>query len=262
MLAILVRRFTQTTVGLQRVESDLASARLVQRSLLPQQMPYIAGYSVEVRSIACYAVGGDYLDIVPMPSGEIMIVLADVAGKGLSSAMVGCSFRSAFRAMVNSGIPLVEIATRMNLLHYNEGQQSRNRYVTAILLQFDPASNQIQVVNAGHNPAFLISGTGPESVQRIGASGIPIGMLPASTYHQENYSLLPGAKLLLYTDGLTEVYRRNEEFGEARLLQSFLDCKSVSAQGVLDSLWSMLDDFTDKDDQADDMSAIVLLREA
>jgi hypothetical protein len=64
MLAILVRRFTQTTVGLQRVESDLASARLVQRSLLPQQMPHITGYSVDARSVACYAVGGDYLELV------------------------------------------------------------------------------------------------------------------------------------------------------------------------------------------------------
>jgi serine phosphatase RsbU (regulator of sigma subunit) len=145
---------------------------------------------VEMRSVACYAVGGDYLDIVPMPSGEIMIVLADVAGKGLSSAMVGCSFRSALRAMVSSGIPLVEIATRMNTLHFNEGQPSRNRYVTAILLQFDPGSNRIQVVNAGHNPPFLISGAGPERIQKIPASGVPIGMLADSTYSQESYSSL------------------------------------------------------------------------
>jgi hypothetical protein len=262
MLGILVYRFTQTTVEWQRAESDLESARLVQRSLLPQQMPYIRGYSVEMRSVACYAVGGDYLDIVPMPSGEIMIVLADVAGKGLSSAMVGCSFRSALRAMVSSGIPLVEIATRMNTLHFNEGQPSRNRYVTAILLQFDPGSNRIQVVNAGHNPPFLISGAGPERIQKILASGVPIGMLADSTYSQESYSLPPGAKLLLYTDGLTEVFRGDEEFGEARLLQSFLDSELLDAEGILDSLWSVLHNFTDQRDQTDDMSAIVLLREA
>ncbi len=81
------------------------------------------------------------LDIVPMPSGEITIVVADVAGKGLASALVGTSFRSAFRAMVNAAIPLVEIATRMNLLHFNEGEESQRRYVTAIFVQLDPATD-------------------------------------------------------------------------------------------------------------------------
>ncbi len=257
-------RFHERTVRWQRLESDLASARLVQRSLLPQEMPHIAGYALATRSVTCYAVGGDYLDIVPMPSGETMIVVADVAGKGLASALVSTSFRSALRAMVNSGIPLVEIATRMNLLHYNEGEESRRRYVTAIFLQLDPASDSIQVVNAGHNPAFLVSGDeadGAQHVVKIRASGTPVGVLPFSTYQAEKYSLPDGARLLLYTDGLTEVFRGDEEFGEARLLQSFLDCRSTSSDGVLDSLWSTLEEFTDEKEQSDDMTALVLLRQ-
>jgi serine phosphatase RsbU (regulator of sigma subunit) len=257
-------RFHERTVRWQRLESDLANARLVQRSLLPQEMPEIAGYAVATRSATCYAVGGDYVDIVPMPSGETMMVVADVAGKGLASALVSISFRSAFHAMVNSGIPLVEIATRMNLLHYNEGEESRRRYVTAFFLQLDPATDSIQVVNAGHNPAFLVSGSdgaGGHQVVKIKASGTPVGMLPFSTYEAEKYSLRDGARLLLYTDGLTEVFRGDEEFGEARLLQSFLDCKSDSSEGVLDSLWSTLNDFSDEVEQSDDMTALCLLRQ-
>jgi serine phosphatase RsbU (regulator of sigma subunit) len=256
-------RFHERTVRWQRLESDLANARLVQRSLLPQEMPEIAGYAVATRSATCYAVGGDYVDIVPMPSGETMMVVADVAGKGLASALVSTSFRSAFHAMVNSGIPLVEIATRMNLLHYNEGEESRRRYVTAFFLQLDPATDSIQVVNAGHNPAFLVSGGGGggQSVVKIKASGTPVGMLPFSTYETEKYPLPDGARLLLYTDGLTEVFRGDEEFGEARLLQSFLDCKSASSEGVLDSLWSTLGDFSDEVEQSDDMTALCLLRQ-
>jgi serine phosphatase RsbU (regulator of sigma subunit) len=247
----------------QRLESDLANARLVQRSLLPQEMPEIAGYAVATRSATCYAVGGDYVDIVPMPSGETMMVVADVAGKGLASALVSISFRSAFHAMVNSGVPLVEIATRMNLLHYNEGEESRRRYVTAFFAQLDPATDSIQVVNAGHNPAFLVSGGkgSGQSVVKIKASGTPVGMLPFSTYEAEKYPLPDGARLLLYTDGLTEVFRGDEEFGEARLLQSFLDCKSASSEGVLESLWSTLGEFSDEVEQSDDMTALCLLRQ-
>ncbi len=263
-VAIENARFHERTVQWQRLESDLASARQVQRSLLPQAMPQIPGYMLAMRQVTCYAVGGDYLDIVPMADGKTTIVVADVAGKGLASALVSTSFRSAFRAMVNAGLPLLEIATRMNLLHYNEGEQSRRRYVTAILLQLDPATDTMQVVNAGHNPAFLVIGCGANgeaSVQHIGASGTPVGLLPFATYVVDKFHLPRGARLLLYTDGLVEVFRGEEEFGDERLLQSFLDCTATTSEAVLDSIWTTLDDFSDGQEQSDDMTAMVLLRE-
>jgi serine phosphatase RsbU (regulator of sigma subunit) len=257
-VAIENARFHQRTVQWQRIESDLESARRVQQSLLPQEMPPIPGYALAARSVTCYEVGGDYLDIVPMPSGELFIVLGDVAGKGLTSALVGMSFRSAFRAMLHSSLSLVEIATQMNLLHYNEGAESRRRYVTAFLLQLVPESNTIEVVNAGHNPAFLMAGD--RHPHKIAASGTPIGMLPFSTYQAERYVLGSLARLLVYTDGMTEVFRGEEEFGEARLLQAFSDCEALTPEAVLTSLWSTLEDFSDGQEQSDDMTALVLSR--
>jgi serine phosphatase RsbU (regulator of sigma subunit) len=258
-------RFHERTVQWQRLESDLASARSVQRSLLPQHMPDIPGYNLAIRSVTCYAVGGDYLDIVPMPDGKTTIILADVAGKGLASALVSVGFRSAFRAMVTSGIPLLDIATRMNLLHYSEGDEARRRYVTAIFLQLDPATDSLSIVNAGHNPAFLVeactSGHDAALIQKLHASGTPVGLLPFSSYQMETLPLPKGARLLLYTDGLTEVFRGEEEFGEDRLLQSFLDCTSHTSEQILDTLWSKLDAFCDQE-QSDDMTALVLQRHA
>jgi serine phosphatase RsbU (regulator of sigma subunit) len=270
-VAIENARFHERTVQWQRVESDLASARQVQRSLLPQEMPNIPGYCMAIKQVTCYEVGGDYLDIVPMANGKTTIVVADVAGKGLASALVGTSFRSAFRAMVNSGIPLLEIATRMNLLHFNEGEQSRRRYVTAFFLQLDPETDTMDIVNCGHNPAFLVSASEPGSqpvlVKKIGASGTPVGLLPFSTYEVESFSLPVGSRLLLYTDGMTEVFRSDvnggsdDEFGEDRLLQTFLDCPASTPEEVLDTVWSTLDEFGDQE-QSDDMTAMVLMREA
>jgi serine phosphatase RsbU (regulator of sigma subunit) len=271
-VAIENARFHERTVQWQRVESDLASARQVQRSLLPQEMPNIRGYCMAMKSVTCYEVGGDYLDIVPMANGKTTIVVADVAGKGLASALIGTSFRSAFRAMVNSGIPLLEIATQMNLLHYNEGEQSRRRYVTAFFLQLDPVHNSMEIVNAGHNPAFLASvsepGGEPFLVRKIGASGTPVGLLPFSTYEVESVALPIGSRLLLYTDGLTEVFRSgvggasDDEFGEDRLLTTFLGCPAaMTPEKVLETVWSTLDEFGDQE-QSDDMTAMVLMRES
>jgi serine phosphatase RsbU (regulator of sigma subunit) len=259
-VAIENAHFHQRTIQWQRVESDLAAARLVQLSLVPQRMPDIPGYQLAARSVTCYEVGGDYLDIVALPSGDTLIVVGDVAGKGLASALVGMSFRSAFRAMANSNLPLVEIATRMNLLHYSEGSEAQRRYVTAILLRLDAAQNTLEVVNAGHNPAFLIDAS--SQLTKIAASGTPIGLLPFSSYVPVEYPIEPAARLLVYTDGMTEVFCGEEEFGEARLLKFFADSHEPTAATTLDSLWGTLAAFSDGQEQSDDMTALVLFRSA
>jgi len=257
-VAIENARFHERTIQWQRVESDLASARQVQLSLIPQEMPKIPNYDIAGRSVTCYEVGGDYLDIVPTPSGEIVICVGDVAGKGLTSALVGTSFRSVLRAMLHSGLSLLEITTRMNLLHYNEGAESRRRYVTAILLRLDPSNHTLEVLNAGHNPGFLVSADG--SVTRLKASSTPIGMLPFSNYVPHTFRFEPGSRLLVYTDGMTEVFHGEDEFGEQRLMECFVGCTECTAQQTLSSVWRTLEAFSDGQEQSDDMTALVLFR--
>ena len=179
-VAIENARYHERTLDLERVQQDLASAREIQRSLLPQAMPAISGYSISARSQTCYEVGGDYLDILPLPDGRWMMVVADVAGKGLASALVGTSFRSAFRAMAASGLPLEEMAARLNHVQESDGAETRRRYVTAIFAQLNPAEHTLDVVNAGHNPGFLVHG---KEIQEIGASGTPVGMLAGNDLH-------------------------------------------------------------------------------
>ncbi len=257
-VAIENARFHARALQWQRVESDLAAARQVQLSLVPQEMPQIPNYGLAARSVTCYEVGGDYLDIVSMPSGETVIVVGDVAGKGLASALVGASFRSAFRAMVHANLSLLEIATNMNLLHYGEGDEARRRYVTCMLLRLDPAMHSLQVVNAGHNPAFLVGADG--TLSKIKASGTPIGLLPFSNYVDCKYEFGPGARLLVYTDGMTEVFHGEDEFGEERLLQTFLTRTEPTPEQMLGSIWNTLNAFSDGQDQSDDMTALVLFR--
>ena len=258
-VAIENAHFHERTVQWQRVESDLAAARLVQLSLIPQQMPQIPGYALAARSETCYEVGGDYLDLISLPSGDTIIVVGDVAGKGLASALVGMSFRSAFRAMVNANLPLLDIATRMNLLHFSEGSEAQRRYVTAFLIRLDPRRNIIEVVNAGHNPAFLVDANG--QLTKIAASGTPIGLLPFSSYAAVEYPLSPAARLLVYTDGMTEVFHGDDEFGESRLLQFFAQSKESTPEATLGSLWNTLQTFSHGQEQSDDMTALALFRE-
>jgi len=241
-----------------RVQQDLDAARNIQRSLLPQELPDIAGYSLAFRSVTCYEVGGDYLDIVEQPDGSLLIAVADVAGKGLASAMMSTSFRAAFRAMAITGPPLDELATRMNEHHWREGEEARRRYVTAIFLRLHPELGKIEVVNAGHNPGFLRASDG--SLRQFEAAGTPLGLLPGMRYSSEQALFTPGTRLLFYTDGLTEVFRGEEEFGPERLMDEFSKCPGERADVILDSLWATIDDFADGGPQSDDMTALALCR--
>jgi sigma-B regulation protein RsbU (phosphoserine phosphatase) len=253
-------------VEFARVQQDLDAARAIQRSLLPHSLPAIPGYSVAFRSDTCYEVGGDYLDIVEQPGGSLLMVVADVAGKGLASAIMCTGFRAAFRGMAATGMPLDELATRMNQQHWAEGEEARRRYVTAIFLRLHPESGEIDVVNAGHNPGFLVA---PCPAQRahsapaphqFAAAGPPLGLLPGMRYASERRGIPPGARLLFYTDGLTEVFKGDEEFGAERLLEEFSSCPARKADGILDAMWAAITVFAEGGPQADDMTALALRR--
>jgi serine phosphatase RsbU (regulator of sigma subunit) len=241
-----------------RVQQDMEAARAIQRSLLPNKLPAIPGYSVAFRSDTCYEVGGDYLDLVDQPDGSILMAVADVAGKGMASAIMSTSFRSAFRAMAASGPPLDELATRMNQYHWAEGEEARRRYVTAIFLRLHPEAGEIEVVNAGHNPGFLLApGAEPRLFE---AGGTPLGLIPGMRYSSERSGFTPGSRLLFYTDGLTEVFRGDEEFGPERLLHEFSQCSAKKADDILDAVWAAIENFSEGSPQGDDMTAMALCR--
>ncbi|UWZ85657.1 PP2C family protein-serine/threonine phosphatase [Occallatibacter riparius] len=243
-----------------RVQQDLDSAREIQRSLLPQHLPDIPGYSVGFKSATCYEVGGDYLDILSLPDGSVVMAVADVAGKGLASAMMSTSFRAAFRAMAVSGVPLDELATRMNQHQWLEGEEARRRYVTAIFLRLYPEKGEMEFVNAGHNPGYVLHQDGSRC--EIESSGTPLGLLPGMQYTIERCNFPAGSRLLFYTDGLTEAFCGDEEFGPERLWENFSQCDMLKADGILDALWTAIQSFVKDGPQGDDMTALVLCRKA
>ena len=239
-----------------RVQQDLDAARGIQRSLLPKSMPAVPGFSIAGRSSACYEVGGDYLDTVALPDGTHLFVVADVAGKGLASAIVATSFRSSFRSLAGQPLALVDMVGRVGQQHWEEGDEARRRYVTAIFLRLRSGEGTIEVVNAGHNPALLVLPDG--RVTMISASGTPLGMISGMGYEAETIAFPPGTRILLYTDGLTEVFCGEDEFGCERLTDSFRNAGTPDAGEILDRLWETLASFAVNAPQTDDMTALAI----
>jgi serine phosphatase RsbU (regulator of sigma subunit) len=258
-VAIENARHHEQLLAWERTQQDLASARVIQRSLLPQALPQIPGYSVAYQSCPCHEIGGDYVDIIPLDSHCFVAIVADIAGKGLASALVSTSFRAAFRAMVTAGVDLAELAGRINDLHYAEGPEARQKYATAIMARLDAKRQELTVVNAGHNPGFLLSGG---TARLLEASGPPLGLFHGRRYQAETHSLAGSCGLLLYTDGLTEVFRGEEEFGAERLLAEFQQLHGRRCSDVLDQLWGLLKNFAGSGQQSDDMTALSLIRDS
>lgn len=252
-------RYHEQLLAWERTQQDLLAARTIQRSLLPQSLPQIPGYSVSYQSRPCREVGGDYVDIIPLDSHCFVAIVADIAGKGLASALVSASVRAVFRAMVMAGGDLAELAGRMNDLHYAEGPEARRKYATAIVARLDARRHELTVVNAGHNPGFLLSAAG---VHLLDASGPPLGLFPGRRYQVETHSLTGSCGLLLYTDGLTEVFRGEEEFGSERLLAEFQQLQKHRCSDTLNQLWKLLTEFSGSGEQSDDMTALALLRDS
>jgi serine phosphatase RsbU (regulator of sigma subunit) len=160
--------------------------------------------------------------------------------------------------MAAGGPPLDQLAARMNQYHWAEGEEARRRYVTAIFVRLHPEAGQIEVVNAGHNPGFLVQpGAAPRLFE---AAGTPLGLLPGMRYSSEQSGFTQGSRLLFYTDGLTEVFRGDEEFGPERLLDEFSQCKAKKADDILDAVWAAIEKFSEGGPQGDDMTALALCR--
>lgn len=241
-----------------RVQQDLTAARSLQLSLLPKSMPKIPSFSIAGRSTTCYEVGGDYLDTMPLPDGAHLMVVADVAGKGLASAIVATSFRAALRSMATHPLPLAELATRMSQQHWEEGIEAQRRYVTAIMARLDPTGPRVEIVNCGHNPGILLQPDGPHHI--IQASGTPLGLLPGMHYASETFDFPIGSRIFLYTDGLTETLQAgvDEEFGLDRLMRTLSGCGHSRAESILDKVWAAIGSFSAHAPQADDMTALAI----
>ncbi len=119
-----------------------------------------------------------------------------------------------------------------------------------------PARRGPEIVNAGHNPGFVIT---PDGVQhQIEAAGTPLGLLPGMTYASERINFTKGSRLLFYTDGLTEVFLEDEEFGQDRLLDQFSRTPTGNADGILDALWLTVHGFPAGDRRKDDARAALV----
>lgn len=199
----------------RRLESELELSQVVQRALLPQQVPYIQGVELAAFSRPSEIIGGDYFDFFQFRDGTHGLVIADVSGHGVSAGMLMSSLQMAIRTMAPETDVPAEILERINRFYIHN--INFTTFVTVFLARFDPATLTLTYVNAGHNPP-AVRRKSDGIVTWLRPTAPAIGLAEEFRARMETVLFEEGDSLLLYTDGLTEALNiSNEEFGQERL---------------------------------------------
>ncbi len=240
----------------QRLERELEMARGIQRSLLPDAPPVIPGYELSVMNEPCYEVGGDYYDFLSLGPQTLLLVVADVEGKGVSSALVMSNLQATLRALVMHLHSLEVLALSLNEMMYNDTKS--RKYLSIFLGLVDTRRNGLHYINAGHVPPILINGeTGEYKLLQDG--GTVVGLFPTAEYARGSARLNPGDILVASTDGITEACNANdEEFGHQRLAACVARNRHKSAEQIIEAVLAEVKEYSKDGAHRDDKVLMVL----
>ena len=239
----------------QAMERELELAATIQRDILPKSIPQVEAIEIATLSRPARQVGGDYHAFF-MRDGVLSTLVADVAGKSMPAALLVSALHAVVQLLFAEGRELGEIATELN--RHIHKWSAENKFVTMIMISIDREAETLQFVNAGHNPAYLISGG---RIDTMKSHGLPIGILPGTRYVTQTRPFPAGSIAVLYSDGITEAEDvGGEEFENARLealLEQHLDC---GAAMIRNQIADAVDSFVGEAPQKDDQTLVVVRR--
>jgi len=231
MLAILIHRFARSCGERDRIASELEAARALQHVLIPDCLPSFPGLSISASYYPAQEVGGDFYQIFRSPSGETLIILGDVSGKGLRAAMTVSMIVGAVRALSETLDSPASILAGLN----RQLCEREWGFTTCLALRIS-ADGLLVVANAGHLLPYR------NGVELNLDPALPLGIAPGATYTEFTVQLLPGDRLTLLTDGVPEATRFRELFGFARTQE----LSTQSAKSIADAArrYGQTDDIT------------------
>jgi serine phosphatase RsbU (regulator of sigma subunit)/transcriptional regulator with GAF, ATPase, and Fis domain len=254
-------RLIEEVATRRSLERELATARQIQVSFLPNVLPSHPDWEVGTTWRVARDVGGDFYDFIPLPPGpdgpRWGIVIADVADKGVPAALFMALCRTLMRsAALSRTDPGVTLA-RVNEMIFADAKT--DLFVSIFYAVWEPSTGKLAYANGGHNPPLLIEPERP--ARRLTEHGMVLGVSREMAYQTRNLTIPPGALLVLYTDGVTEAMDSGGQFfGLHRLENLVLASTEGPAQKVADAIAERVSEFCAEPDLSDDLTAVVLRR--
>ncbi len=239
----------------ERMESELAIAREVQNQLFPRSAPVMKAVRLTGVCHPARSVSGDYYDYLKLPEGNLAFAIGDVAGKGISAALLMASIQSIMRTQLASGDghSTCKVVAQLNKQLY--ANTSAEKYATFFFGIFDESGRKLTYTNAGHLPPLLLHAG---EVTPLEVTGTVVGAFPMLTYGEQTVELLPGDLLVSYTDGITEPENAyGEEFGEQRLAETILKHQDLEAKEIAEKIIEAVMQWSNAPELPDDMTIVI-----
>jgi len=237
----------------RRTAVELELAKEVQSRLLPRRVPRLQTLDCAGHCLQARAVGGDYYDFLELGGGQVGLVLADIAGKGIAGALMMANLQANLRSQAG----LAREDLRGMLCRLNQAMCESiadHRYASLFFGCYDDAARRLRYANCGHNPPILLRADG--GVERLAATATILGAFEAWDCAVAETILAPGDALLLYSDGITEATgKQDDEFGEARLLETLRRHRHGEAPALVAAILEAVREFSAAE-QADDITLV------
>ncbi len=243
----------------RRMEEQLAVGAQIQRKLLPDQDPQLAGYDIRGTSQPCYEVGGDYYDFVAKKDGQLAVLVGDISGKGIGAALLMAVLQASVRTLVHRTDEPATLVAELNQVLVENSPS--NKFSTLFYGELDPEAHRFTYVNGGHNPPLVVrAGFGVEGMEELDSTGPLVGLIPGARFEARTIALNPGDTLFVYTDGISE---REDNDGEEIGTEGL--AKFLAGQSIADSRELILGlrrflEGVGSGDPEDDSTVVVLRR--
>lgn len=264
-IALETARLHQEELKRQRMEEELAIAREIQHSLLPETCPVVPGWEFAAAYRPARTVGGDLYDFLKLPGDprRMGLVIADVTDKGVPAALFMAFSRTIIRTLSMSGRygSPVDVLRQANQSIVRDAHSDSRPFLSAFYATLDIDSGYLTYANGGHNwPLWLQAATG--ELQALSAHGMVLGVFEDIELEERAIQVAPGDSLVFYTDGVTEARGMgNQMFEEERLRDVVVTHAEASAQQLVQAVIEAVEAFSGESSQADDITLFVVKRQ-
>ena len=256
--AIENERFHKEALENESMRRELAVASAIQKRILPEKLPSIKGYDIAGINIPSKEVSGDYYNVFQLNDGRYALIVADVTGKGMPASLLVSTLDASIRSYLDFQIPLAEMALKLNSLIYKSS--TSDKFITFLIAILNPSNGELDIINAGHNPALILRKNG--QTETIDAGGLAFGMFDMGLPFESNKILLEkGERLFIFSDGIPEAMDKDEnEYTDERMEKYFSDVKPITSEEFILSIVDDVKSHTKGELQSDDITALYLIR--
>jgi len=235
-------------------KTELEEGRLVQRALMPEVNPKVDGWYVWLYTQPANDVGGDLLDFIQLKDNSFGISVGDVAGKGLSAALLMVKLQSTIRAIAEDFTSLSALGNKLNKI-FNRDSIPKI-FASLVYLEIQSDKGEINILNAGHIPPIILSNN---NIRQLGKDAPALGLLANADYHSQNVKLDKNDFFIIYSDGVTEAQNEFGDFyGQERLFDELNSSAELSAEELGNKILVSIESFVGKANRHDDLTLAIL----